>query len=183
MVDEGGVGDIRSDAPVRLELYVDEVDNVVWWVSRAGEVDSARHQATPLPMSKECEICLQRKSTKSPSRRRLYSRMAADSAGALERPSNSIPARDRSTETVVGAIHIFEGPDLPIRRWWSDGAPEVDAATSRVRSQRPLAHYRTVPRRPQSNGVAERSNRMVVEGARCAILQSGLNEDRCSVPP
>lgn len=51
-MDEEALDDAGSDAPIRLELHGDEVDNVVLRVNRVGEVDSVRQKAARLPMSK-----------------------------------------------------------------------------------------------------------------------------------
>lgn len=89
----------------------------------------------------------------------------------------AMPARDKGAGAILDAMQLFEGTSHDMRRWWTDGAPEFASAESQVRSLRPLAHYRSIPHRPQSNRAAERSNRMVIEGARCSIVQSGLNAD------
>lgn len=85
--------------------------------------------------------------------------------------------RGKSAAAIIESVHMFEGPELGMRRWWTDSAPEFALAATRIRSQRPLAHYTSIPHRPQSNGVAERSHRMVIDGGQCSMLQSGLNED------
>lgn len=89
----------------------------------------------------------------------------------------AMPARGKSASAIIESVHIFEGPELGVRRWWTAGALEFALAASRIRPPRPLAHYKSIPHRPQSSGVAERSNKMVIEGERRSILQSGLNED------
>ena len=37
-----------------------------------------------------------------------------------------------------------------------------------------MVHLTSTPHRPESNGVVERFNQLIVDGARCLLLQSGL---------
>ena len=76
----------------------------------------------------------------------------------------------------MDAMHRFDDDVPVIRRWWTDAAPEFATAAGRIRSLRPLAHYKSAPYRPQANGRAERYNRLMIEGTRCFLLQSGLGE-------
>ena len=39
-----------------------------------------------------------------------------------------------------------------------------------------MVHLTSTPHRPESNGVVERFNQFIVDGARCLLLQSGLPE-------
>ena len=87
----------------------------------------------------------------------------------------AFPGNDRTAEAIVDNVHQYEGPDLKIRRWWTDSAPEFKKASRIIRSQRPLAHYTSIPYRHQSNGIAERSNRLVEEGTRTILVASGFN--------
>lgn len=75
------------------------------------------------------------------------------------------------------AFQAFEGHELAVRRWWTDRAPEFAAAAKTIAASRPLAHYQSIPHRPQANGIAERSNRLIVEGTRCLLQQAGLGEE------
>lgn len=85
-------------------------------------------------------------------------------------------SKTKCASSIVQRLHVFEGPLQTVRRWWTDSAPEFASAARRLREIRPLAHYQSVPRRPQANGVAERANRVVIEGTRCALLQSGMSD-------
>ena len=38
------------------------------------------------------------------------------------------PMKTREAGNVLNGVHQFEGPDLPVRRWWTDNAPEFAAA-------------------------------------------------------
>ena len=88
----------------------------------------------------------------------------------------AFPSQSRETDVVVSCFHHFEGPDQRIRRLWSDNAGELVSAGARIRAQRPLAHYVSIPGRPQSNGIIERYVRVVVEGARAILFQSGYTD-------
>ena len=79
----------------------------------------------------------------------------------------------------MDASHSFDDDDAPVvRRWWADAAPQFAKAAQTIRTQRPLAHYKSAPYRPQANGRAENFNRLLVEGTRCSVLKSGLGERR-----
>ena len=86
------------------------------------------------------------------------------------------PCSKRDKETVLDFVHKFEGPDLAVRRWWTDSAPELAAAASVVRPQRPSAHHRSPPHRPQASGRAECMSRLSVEGDRSLLQQAGMSE-------
>ena len=75
---------------------------------------------------------------------------------------------------VVEAIHRFDDVPPVIRRWWSDRAPELLAASRYIRARRPLAHFTSIPWRHAAR--AEKTNRTVSEGARTVLIQSGLSE-------
>ena len=78
----------------------------------------------------------------------------------------AFPFHKRATESVVDAMHRFDDDTPVIRRWWTDAASEFANAAGRIRSLRPLAHYKSDPYRPQANGRAERYNRLMIEGTR-----------------
>ena len=88
-----------------------------------------------------------------------------------------IPTNSRSKEDVVEKVFQIEGPEPSQvgRRWWTDAAPEFAAASLTIRRLRPLAHFTSIPFRPQSNGVIERSNRLLTEGANTCIFAAGVD--------
>lgn len=84
------------------------------------------------------------------------------------------PCHHHDADAVVDSSHLFEGDQEVVRRWWTDCTPEFAAASRRIRSLRPLSHFTSVPHRHQANGIAERSNRTVIEGGRCLLIQAAL---------
>ena len=50
------------------------------------------------------------------------------------------PSNRKTKEVVLEAIHRFDDVPPIIRRWWSDRAAEIMAASRAVRERRPLAH-------------------------------------------
>ncbi|CAK0884153.1 unnamed protein product [Prorocentrum cordatum] len=84
------------------------------------------------------------------------------------------PSNSKEAGVVVELIHRCDDVPPAIRRWWSGRAAEFLAASRRVRSLRPLAHFASAPwpRAPK----AERTNRTASEGARALLIQSGLDE-------
>ena len=76
----------------------------------------------------------------------------------------------------MDSFHRFDDAQPKVRRCWTDSALEIAAAARIIPSTRFLAHYRTIPCRPQANGRAERKTRIAIEGARCLLMQSGLPE-------
>ena len=87
----------------------------------------------------------------------------------------SMRSKNKKDTTVVDAIHKFDDTPPKIRRWYSDRANEFLAAATRVRCQRPLAHYTSIPWRHAAR--AERTNRTVPGGTRTALVQSALSEE------
>ena len=89
------------------------------------------------------------------------------------------PSNNRETDSIMDASHSFDDDDAPVvRRWWADAAPQFAKAAQTIRTQRPLAHYKSAPYGPQANGRAENFNRVLVEGTRCSVLKSELGERR-----
>ena len=87
------------------------------------------------------------------------------------------PSNSRAHLDVKEQIFQFEGVEdgQQARRWWTDCAPEFRAASREIRKLRPLAHFTSVPHRPQSNGIIERSNRVVIEGTNASIFGAGAD--------
>ena len=84
----------------------------------------------------------------------------------------------REAGTIVDASHSFDDDEPVVKRCWTDAAPKFVKAGRIIRATRQLAHYKSAPYCPQANGRAERFNRLMIEGARCLLLQSGFGETR-----
>jgi hypothetical protein len=82
--------------------------------------------------------------------------------------------RTKTAESIVDSVHQVDRSGLNVRRWWTDCAPEFKKDLAIIRAQRPLAHYTGIPFRLQPNWIVERSNRVLVEGTRLILIQSGL---------
>jgi hypothetical protein len=81
----------------------------------------------------------------------------------------SYPSKRKSAEDIKGAVNDFIGSDI-VTRLYSVGAPELPAVC-RVLGIRLVI---SDPHRSETNGVVERTNRTVIEGARCCLFQSGM---------
>ena len=79
------------------------------------------------------------------------------------------PTRRKTAEDITEAVNDFKGADK-IQRWYSDGAPELHAACRKLG----IRHDKSDPHRSETNGLIERTNRTVIEGARCLLFQSGM---------
>ena len=80
------------------------------------------------------------------------------------------PAKRKSAEAITEAVNNFKGAETR-KRWYSDGAPELHAVCRKFG----IRHDTSDPHRSETNGVIERTNRTVIEGARCLLFQSGLS--------
>ena len=80
------------------------------------------------------------------------------------------PAPQKTKAETKLAFQRFAGPRGKIDLLYSDGAPELEAAATELG----WLHDTCTPDRKQTNGVAERVVRRVLEGARTALYQSGL---------
>ena len=81
----------------------------------------------------------------------------------------SYPSKKKSAEEIKEAVNDFKGADT-IKRWYSDGAPELHAVCRDLG----IRHDISDPHRSETNGQIERTNRTVIEGARCLLFQSGM---------
>ena len=79
------------------------------------------------------------------------------------------PAKRKAAEDIKVAVQDFKGSET-IQRWYSDGAPELHAVCRELG----IRHDISDPHRSETNGAIERTNRTVIEGARCLLFQSGL---------
>ena len=79
------------------------------------------------------------------------------------------PAKKKSAEDIMEAVNHFKGSET-IKRWYSDGAPELHSVCRKLG----IRHDVSNPHRSETNGLIERTNRTVIEGARCLLYQSGM---------
>ena len=80
------------------------------------------------------------------------------------------PQADKTAEGAMRALNEFVHPSEVVQSFYSDGAPEL-AKAARDLGWR---HATSTPGRPETNGVAERAVRKVLEGARTALEHAGL---------
>jgi transposase InsO family protein len=82
---------------------------------------------------------------------------------------SSIPITEEIGAEIMVAVNDFKGSGT-IKRWYSDGAPELHAACRDIG----IRHDISDPHRSETNGQIERTNRTVIEGTRCSLYQSGM---------
>ena len=80
------------------------------------------------------------------------------------------PVNSRNEEDTIVAFRDFVGPRDKINRFYSDGGPELVACA------RTMGWFGDTsnPGKPQDNSIAENKVKLVVNGARCLLLQAGL---------
>ena len=81
------------------------------------------------------------------------------------------PAAAKSTECCIEALNQFTKPTDKVMRFYSDNALELAKS---VRSMG-WRHDTCTENRPQTNGVAERAVRRVLDGSRTVLFQSGMD--------
>ncbi|CAK0865136.1 unnamed protein product, partial [Prorocentrum cordatum] len=84
------------------------------------------------------------------------------------------PSSSRKAEVVTAAHHLFDDVSPQIRRWWADNAPELKTASRKLRELHPFAHFCSIPHVPQSNGIIERFNRALLEGALALLAMAAF---------
>ena len=80
-----------------------------------------------------------------------------------------IVVSSKNVNDTIMAFCEFCGED-PFYYFHSDKAKELKAAAE----QELMVHLTSTPHRPESNGVVEKFNQLIVDGARCLLPQSGL---------
>ena len=82
-----------------------------------------------------------------------------------------IPSATRSHEDTVLAFKEFAG-DNNVSSFYADNAPELKKAARELQ----WVMSTSTPGFPQTNGLVERMVRLVKEGTRCNLVQSGLHK-------
>ena len=80
------------------------------------------------------------------------------------------PTETKSAEDAKRSLLHFTGPDARVKTFHSDNAWELVAAARELG----WIHSTATPGHPQSNGVAERFVRTVLEGTRTLLLHAGM---------
>ena len=157
----------------------------------------AMHMLTHFPKDPKCPVCSNCKITKKPCKRnqdpdadkpeKFGEAITADHMIAgrdessykgdtvtcviLDRGTGwlqAFPAKAKSAAETKKAFMRFTN-ETP-KRVYTDGSHEFKAAMLDLN----WPHDVSTPHRPQTNGIVERTNRRILEGARCALFQSGL---------
>ncbi|MCP4243319.1 MAG: transposase family protein, partial [bacterium] len=80
------------------------------------------------------------------------------------------PVKDKSGDLARQALQHFRGSRNNVRLVYTDGSLELKQAVAGLG----LPHGQSLPERPETNGVAERAVRSVLEGARTALEHAGF---------
>ena len=81
------------------------------------------------------------------------------------------PCKTKNAEDTKSCFQHFLGSVIP-KKVYTDGSHEFKNALKSLG----LPHDVATPHRPQTNGIAERAVKRILEGARCLLKQSGLPE-------
>jgi hypothetical protein len=82
------------------------------------------------------------------------------------------PLPDKSSEAAIKAFTSFLGPRETVQLFYSDNSQELINAAAAMG----WPHDRSTPGQPQTNGVAERAVRAVLEGTRTILHHAGFME-------
>ena len=83
----------------------------------------------------------------------------------------------KTAEQTLAALRDCRGNGPAVQMVYTDNSPELIKAVRDFGA----AHGVAVPHRPQTNGVAERAVRAVVEGARTLLDQAGMDRQSLAV--
>ncbi len=85
-----------------------------------------------------------------------------------------IPVVDKSGDVAAKALWDVLGPRDRPTAIYTDGSGELSVAVASVKEVYPeVAHYKSLPYRPSTNGRIERMNQTVLGGTRAALWQAG----------
>ena len=184
--------------PVAAEVQDDDVASGAERRDLKAEAISLQHLLTHKPKNPWCTTCSRAKATRRPCRRKsafgappehFGDQVTADHVIAHSERSQGVTGdraavvvQDRGTRFLAGypvdskaskdaqacLMHFFG--TASVKQVYTDNSPELIATVAAMRILNPTA----VQGRPQTNGVAERAVREVMEGTRCALLQAGM---------
>ena len=89
------------------------------------------------------------------------------------------PSPTRTSTTIRTALNDYLGPYNEPKHIYTDGSTEYEKAIREMKLEdyMRLCSDTSTPYRPETNGIAERVVRKVVEGTSCAIQQSGFHPE------
>ena len=164
------------------------------------EAQSPEHCLTHLPKNPYCWVCSMTKMTAKQARRlgpnegdirteKFGDHVCADHVTGLDEQKERVdgnqaalfiidlhsrfpclaPVKDKSAESAVKAINHFMG-NQTLDTFYSDNSRELEVAGRAVAK----VHATSTPYRPQSNSIAERGIRTLLEATRAALVQAGM---------
>ena len=82
------------------------------------------------------------------------------------------PTSSKTEEATIAVLQQFIGPKEKVELAYTDGADELRLACNALKWRQRVA----TPGRPQTNGVVERTNRLILEGARTLLSQARMDK-------
>ena len=187
---------------MRIAVMNPSGDIVVYDESKADELKrearSVEHQLTHTPKNPYCDVCARAKMYRQQARRREPDcREVPSNFGDLLHVDHVIVGRRKFNHGLSGercalyvmdrATGVTDAPPLKSKTakatetalrffapdgksLFSDNAPEIVKAAEQLG----WVHATSTPHRPQANSVTERNIRIMVEGTRANLVQSGL---------
>ena len=153
------------------------------------EATSLRHLMTQLPKNPHCSACMRAKTSakNAPVRKHevtadhIIAQDVVDESVMGDRTAlivldhatkwlDALPLLIKSALDTANALKDFLGSKDKIESFYSDNSPEL----RKVAHDNGWEHTTSTPGRPETNGVAERAVRSVVEGTRTALEHAGL---------
>ena len=197
--DEGPPTDVESDE--RLVIKPREEERSAGKEALRREACSLQHLMTHTPKNPFCNICNRARMTKKTARSHGESKhVKAEKFGDHVTADHLInfgernegddgelvamvfkdvytdvrycyPSASKHTRECVAAMKHFIGPKVEVGVFYSDEAPELKRAAAEMKWR----HHVGTAYVSQTNAVAERNLRSIMEGTRANLLQSGLN--------
>ena len=164
--------------------------------------DLGKHSVyTHFPKDRNCEICKRTKSTRAPCRRRIGAAVPrAVNFGDLITADHNVlsdncesrnnhryavvvqdlatqwiqayPCKNKTSQETQRSLQKFLEPDRKPEVIYTDNSLELGKACEDLSWN----HCTSTPHRSETNGVAERAVRRIIEGTSAVLLQSGLEE-------